>query len=463
MHPNAPLRWLAACLLLLFIADARAETRIAGIFGDRMVLQRDRPIPLWGRAAPGASIDLALADRSARAVADPEGRWRATLDPLPAGGPHTLAVRGPDREIVMRDVLVGDVWLASGQSNMAWPLAKTKDGDAFAARAQDPQLRMLVVPESFSDAPKENLEAEWLPCEPQTAANFSATAYHFGAALRRELDVPIGLIQSARNGVRAELWMSPDALRAAGAHRREWRNKKRSPSDLYNGMIHPLIPYALRGAIWYQGESNTHGAEFYRGLLAALIRDWREKWGQGDFPFGIVQLANHRAPQSDPNETSDWAVVREAQRRVAAELPAVGLAVAIDIGEAEDIHPRDKQSVGDRLARWALARVHGKPVPHAGPVLSDIRAAGEQVRLLFKDDGGGLVLRGDPPHGFALAAADGAFQWADAHVEGDEVVVQAPAVPNPARVRYAWADNPRANLYSRSGLPASPFEAEWSQ
>ncbi|HMP77336.1 MAG TPA: sialate O-acetylesterase [Kiritimatiellia bacterium] len=439
--------------IALLSAEVAAETRVSGLFSDHMVVQRDQRIPLWGRSAPGAGLELDFAGQSRRVRADESGRWRTDFDAIPAGGPHTITIKGPDRKIVIRDVLAGEVWIASGQSNMEWPLNKTTDRETL--QGGDALIRLFRVAPEFSSEPAEELAAKWQPFTPASAATFSAVALHFGAALRRELGVPVGLIQSAKGGTRAELWMSPDAMRASGAHERPWRNKERSPGDLFNGMIHPLIPFGIRGAIWYQGESNSHTAEFYQGLLSALITDWRAKWAQGDFPFGVVQLPNFSPPK---RETSDsWAIVREAQRQVAETLPHVGLAVTIDVGDPDNIHPGIKQPVGDRLARWALARVYGESLPHTGPRVTAVRTRDAIVELAFDSTGGAPVLHGEEPYGFELAGADGVFHPADARLVGATLRLRSRDVGNPEQVRYAWTDNPRASLFDAEGLPATPF------
>lgn len=482
-----------------------AELTMPAVFGSGMVLQRDAPIPVWGRAAPGQTVTVTVADRTALADAGADGVWRADLASFPAGGPHEMVVRGGG-EIRFTDVWIGEVWLASGQSNMQWPLNRSEGGQEAIAGSRDAGFRLFLVGRATRQEPGGDVTGSWRVCGPDHVASFSAVAYAFGRRLREQLGVPIGLIQSAVGGTPAEAWVSretleshpafspilasyeqaaarwPEALEAHSAAMAEWNRvvreqgreaagrapaepmgpgNPRAPAGLFNAMIRPLAPYALRGAIWYQGEGNSGRHDQYRILLPALIADWRALWGE-TLCFGIVQLAAFRSFQADPNQTGAWPWLREAQAEVAFADPRCGLAVTIDVGDADDIHPANKDAVGDRLARWALARVYGLSVPHSGPVLrSAAFAEGEAVCAFDHADGG---LRdsdgGSRPAGFSLAGADGVFIWAEAEIDGDTVRIRSPAVPEPAAVRYAWGDNPPAGLFNGAGLPAVPFRFE---
>jgi sialate O-acetylesterase len=622
------------------------------MFTDNMVLQRGVAAPVWGWTEPGRRVTVALNGIRVQAVADDSGRWTARLGPLPAGGPYTMIVTGP-RSATLSNVMVGDVWLCSGQSNMQMALAKVSNGPAEVARADYPQIRLFTVPMRTAFEPEATSEGRWLVCSPRSvsATEFSAVAYFFGQKLHAELKVPIGLINASWSGTVAEAWASAEALKtiadfradvaeveqavadrkrglddfevrreawwrrndpgsaalpgwadpalddsgwktmnlpgyweeaglpgfdgivwfrkelnlpgdwpgkdlvlhlgpiddadttwvngtrvggkdawgtarvykvphgllragrnvvavrvhdkagpggfsgsseqlklepAGGSQGRTislagaWRYRASTPragltplprrldddpnvaTVLFNGMIAPLIPYAIKGAIWYQGESNVGRALQYRTLLPTLIRDWRSRFGSGEFPFLIVQLANFLPTRPEPGESA-WAELREAQWLTTKAVPRTALAVAIDLGETGDIHPRNKQEVGRRLALGALAVAYGRPVEFSGPTFRALRVEGNTARLSFGHLGGGLVARGGGPlQGFAVAGADKQFVWAEAVIDGDEVVVSSPRVARPAAVRYAWADNPVCNLANKAGLPAVPFRTDVS-
>lgn len=504
-------RWIFAVLSVLLISPlARGEVRLPKILSDHLVLQQQTPAHLWGWADPGEAVVVSLDSQQARTQAGPDGSWEVFLEPPPAGGPYQVKVEG-NNTLVLQNVLVGEVWVASGQSNMAWPVVRSADAQQEIAAGQYPQIRIFTVQRKVSEIPLQDVEGEWQPVSPETIAEFSAVAYFFGRELHRERQVPVGLIQSAWGGTPAEAWTSREALENdLSLHPVLWNWKKIlleypfawkrfqeelaaweeeaararaqgktppsrprepqgpghpwTPSGLFNAMIAPLTPYAIRGAIWYQGESNAqpYRSLEYRRLFTTLIEDWRSHWNQGPFPFLFVQLANFRAPSPEPVESS-WAELREAQS-FALSLPNTGMAVAIDIGEADDIHPRNKQQVGRRLALAAQAVAYGQPVVHSGPRYRGMIREGNRIRLLFDHTGGGLVSRsGTPLRGFAIAGRDRRFVWAEARIEKDTVVVSSPQVPDPVAVRYAWADNPDVSLYNREGLPASPFRTDsWS-
>lgn len=495
--------------LLLLMAPLRADVKLPAIISDNMVLQRDQPIPLWGWADAGEQVTLTWGEAQVTAAANNEGRWTAQLPPRPAGGPFELTIAGKNT-ITLRNVLVGEVWVASGQSNMEWPVQWSLNADQEIAAANYPQIRLFSVKHTVANQPRPDTEGAWVECTPQTIPGFSATAYFFGRELHQALGVPVGLIKTAWGGTPAESWTSRSSLEAypdlkvlverwdalclqaledhAGALDQyfqqiaKWvQNSQASglltpmppapslpgvlqnpwrASGLYNGMIAPLIPYAIRGAIWYQGESNANRAYQYRTLFPAMIQDWRLHWGQGDFPFLFVQLANFTAPPAEPGE-SEWAELREAQS-MALALPHTGMAVAIDVGEANDIHPKNKQEVGHRLALAARAVAYGQDVVYSGPLYQSMAVEGSSIRLWFRHLGGGLATQGgEPLKGFAIAGEDKKFVWAEARIEGETVVVHSDQVPKPVAVRYAWANNPEGcNLCNRAGLPASPFRTD---
>jgi len=651
--------------------SARAAVRCPSLFSDHMVFQGRCDLPVWGWAEPGETVKVECNGQSVSAAADSSGRWRVILQAMVPGGPHTLTIAG-ENEIRIEDVLVGEVWLCSGQSNMAWRVQQSRDAEAEIAAANLPRLRMFMVEHRVADLPQDSCNGAWVVCSPETAGSFSAAGYFFGRDMHKELDVPVGLIHSSWGGTPVESWMSlatlksdddfvpildrygralldyPEnraeyqaALKAQQQREGElpvyhidggnegikkgwaesafddrdwipfelpafwdddpemeidgavwfrktvavppswkgkplilelgaiddfdvtyfngvevgstgeetpgywqyarkysvpgdrvesgetviavrvfdhfgqggfggygaqmsltcqldggmqsiplagsWRMKVEkaldpsgitgpggaglqepigpshpySPCGLYNAMIHPLAPYALKGAVWYQGEANASRAHQYRKLLPAMIQDWRTLWGKGDLYFGIVQLANFMAVSGEPAE-SEWAELREAQALAAMELTNSGLAVAIDIGEADDIHPKNKQDVGRRLALWALAQAYARDLEFSGPVARSMQISAEKVFVRFDHTGGGLTTpeQGEEVKGFAVAGSDGRFYWARAEIAGGGVTVWSDEVDSPVAVRYAWGNNPVCNLYNASGLPAVPFRSD---
>ncbi|TWU45509.1 Glycosyl hydrolases family 2, sugar binding domain [Novipirellula aureliae] len=620
------------------------------LFSDHLVLQRGEEIPVWGWGVPGQQVLVTLQDKTAEATVEKNGRWQTKLPAFTAGGPFELTakVKGGDQQGVqtIQDVLIGDVWICSGQSNMERPLSAAKNSDAEISAANYPNIRLFTVPRQISEVPVDSLEGRWEVCTSQFAKSFSAVGYFFGRDLHRELNVPIGLIDASWGGTVAEAWTSAEALesledfrpklnalkrlresrsenpldqRTAMARwwrendlgtREKWQRRVLTPSVedpwksidlpkrwdqhdlagfdgvvwfrkefelpnasdsiqaelrlgpiddrettwingkkigqtdrfnidrqysikpgvlragknviairvldtggaggffgqpnqmqikfddatslplkgswsykisvplskmslrpdppvenpnrvtvLYNGMIAPLEPYAIKGAIWYQGESNAGRAMQYRELLPTMIKDWRDRFGVGDFPFLIVQLANYMAPQQQPVEPG-WAELREAQSMTAAKDERTGLAVAIDIGDANDIHPRNKQEVGRRLMLSALKIAYGRDVVASGPKFESVEYKSEKAIIKFSSIGSGLKAKEGKLKGFAIAGSDKTFVWADAVIDGDQVIVSSPAVSAPVAVRYGWANNPIATLVNEEGLPAIPFRSD---
>ena len=662
MRRELKLLLLAVGLCLLAAPRARAEVRVPSLFGDDMVLQQGPRARVWGTARPGERVTVRVAGREATATADARGRWQAFVGPLKAGGPFELTVEGSNK-LVFRNVLVGEVWVCSGQSNMEWPLAQAAGGPEDAAALNDASLRLFTVQKKTAAAPLEDARGRWTVATPAEALRFSAVAFYFGRELRARLGVPVGLVHTSWGGTPAESWTSREALAADASLRpilerhdeamrnlpqlqseydrrlaawdkqnekviqrdegnageaegfadpahdasawqrmnlpQQWENaglkvdgvvwfrrevnvpaglagrdlvlslgaiddhdttyfngervgatgaetpnsyaaprrykiparlvragrnvvavrvfdaiggggfagtpdemrlsadggteaitldgpwaykaervapareidfsnhpgprpgpdNPYNPVVLYNAMLAPLTPFNVRGAIWYQGESNAGRAYQYRTLFPAMIRDWRARWQQGDFPFYFVQLANWRARKVEPSE-SDWAELREAQALTMQRVPHTGMAVAVDIGEANDIHPRNKRDVGLRLARWALSDAYRQKIETSGPLYDSHKIDGERVRLRFKHARGLKTADGRAPTGFAVAGSDRKFVWAEARLEGDTVVVWSKAVARPVAVRYAWADNPAVNLYNSDNLPASPFRTD---
>lgn len=499
---------IVVLVTLIWCGAAVADVAVGPLFADHMMLQQGRPLPVWGKAGPGEKVAVGIGDNNGSTTADSEGNWKVVLDPMDWGGPHVMTIRG-ENTIEIKDVLVGDVWVCSGQSNMQWPVSRSADSEMEINAADWPKIRLFTVERSAAGKPRDTLTASWSVCSPRTVSEFSAVAYYFGRELHQRLGLPVGLIHTSWGGTPAEAWTSRSRLMETGdlgtlvemwdtrirSYDRHldnyidevnnWRDEAKQaessgepiprfeakfPADprtnphrasgLYNAMIHPLIPYAIQGAIWYQGESNAGRAYQYRTLFPAMIEDWRDRWGQGPFPFVFVQLANFKERRPDPQE-SDWAELREAQLMTLQKLPNTGMAVTIDIGEAEDIHPKNKQDVGKRLALWALVLAHGSTVAHSGPIYESMFAEGNKVYLTFRHAQAGLVAEGGGAlKGFAVAGADRHFHWADAEIDGNTVIVSSPKVERPVAVRYAWADNPECNLFNRDGLPASPFRTD---
>lgn len=622
-------------------ASAQDKPLLHSLFTDHMVLQRGIEAPVWGWAGAGDKVTVSIAGQTATATAGDDGRWIAKLGPLEAGGPHALQVSGP-QSVTITDVLVGDVWICSGQSNMEWPVAASNDAQDEIASANHPSIRLYSVPKRIATEPQQNIASQWQVCSPQTISGFSAVGYFFGRELNGQLDVPIGLIHTSWGGTVAEAWTSAEALSTMDDFRpavnsfREMAKAQESGSDkfdeamskwwnendpgskqawfqgdtatddwktmslpggwesrglndfdgivwfrtefdlprsaagkeavlhlgaiddrdttwvngvkvgamndwnaprnykvaaevlkpgrnsiairvldtggggglhgqanqmsleikgdgislagdwkyrvstplagttpapqplsnnpnvvtvLYNGMLAPIVPYGIKGAIWYQGESNAGRARQYRTLLPTMIRDWRQRFGVGDFPFFIVELANFMAVQKQPVE-SGWADLREAQWLTARNEKNVGLASAIDIGDASDIHPRNKQEVGRRLALSALGIAYEKDIVSSGPEFVSAEFKDGKAYLKFTQVGEGMMAKGDELIGFAIAGDDKEFVWGDAEIDGDTVIVSSSQVANPTAVRYGWANNPTCNLYNKSGLPASPFRTD---
>ncbi|MCX7818705.1 MAG: sialate O-acetylesterase [Kiritimatiellae bacterium] len=484
-------------------AAAGDMLRMPAIFSDGMVLQRGRPIAVWGWASPGATVTVRLANAVTQVVAAADGAWRAVLPAMPSGGPHELSVTSGGGARTVRDVVVGEVWVCSGQSNMAMPVRDSTDAEE-AARAAFPLLRAFRSDAVPLPQPTNDMPGVWLRADSPAVTNWYATAFYFGRRLHRELGVPVGLLMVAWGGTPVEAWMPrpllqqlpaaaefltnsdayparyPDLLReweerrtkllAAGRSNELRQLRKPVPPDRnpslaavqYNSRIAPITQYPIRGAIWYQGEANSHGtrALSYAELLSALIAQWRRDWDD-EFPFGIVQLPGFRAPSPAPVESnSTWAVMREQQLRVVRSVPRTGLAVTVDLGEADNVHPKRKTEVGERLAAWALREVYGRrEVMPCGPLYREMRTESGAIRVRF-DYARGLHARGGEPAALAIAGTDRVWRAAMGRIEDEELVVSSPEVPRPVAVRYGWADNPPCNLYNDAGLPASPFRTD---
>ena len=519
---TAAIAWAA---LTFAGADARGDVRLAAVFADHAVLQRDVPLPIWGWAEPGEQVTVTLGVATERATAGGDGRWQGSLPPQPASRtPLEMVVQGGNR-LEVRDLLLGDVWLCGGQSNMEWSLGACGAPDDVRA-ADDTLIRQFAVEPHFANTPQRDVRGRWTPCTPRTAAGFTAVGYHFARRVRQDVDVPIGLVRSCVGGTNIELWMAQETLletpqlaayakvmrESLARHRQDlaaavpaveaWAAASRRAMTageplpmpppipefpfaekvarprcvtLHNGMIAPLVPLRLKGAIWYQGENNAGGADEgrqYVEKVRALLADWRRWFGNDRLPFYFVQLAAWQKPSDRPEGGDGWAFIREAQRHCLT-IPHTGMATAIDVGDAEDIHPRNKADVGERLARWALAHEYGVRLEPSGPLFRGLRITGDRAIVSFDHVGAGLmagVKDGRAPareapgaalQRFAISGADRRWRWAEARIVDDTVECRHPDVTAPVAVRYAFTMNPAgANLYNRDGLPASPFRSD---
>jgi len=498
---------------LLFAGTASAEVKLPAIFTSHMVLQQNLANPVWGTATPGADVTVTIADQNVTAKAGADGKWLVKLSPLKATAqPLTLKVKEAN-EVVIDDVLVGEVWICSGQSNMQWEVSQSTNAELEIATAKYPQIRFISVPQVGTQEPQADFKGAWEVCSPTSIGKCSAVGYFFGRQLHQHLDVPIGLIDDAWGGSACEAWINRETLtkdgrfaeliarwegieksydkeKADAAHKvalEKWKAEVEAakaagkpiprqpghpgnqltgnarPGNIYNGVLLPTIGYGIKGAIWYQGESNASRAYQYRDLFPLMIKSWRDEWKQGDFPFYYVQLADFLAEQPEPVE-SNWAELREAQTMTMDKLPNVGEAVIIDIGEADDIHPRNKVDVGNRLARWALAKDYGVKVNCQSPRFKGMEVADGKVTVTFDHVGSGLTtVESRDVKGFALAGEDKKWYWAEAMISptaDNQVIVSSAKVKNPVAVRYAWADNPICNLHSKEDLPATPFRSD---
>lgn len=493
---------------LAFAAAANASVSLAPLFRDGAVLQRDKPVPVWGSADAGESLTVTFAGQSASATADADGRWSVTLKPLSASAESRDLVVSGREKIVVHDVVVGEVWIASGQSNMVWPLAYATDATTEISAANFPLLRQFKVAQQSDFTPLATVNGAWAPAVPATAGQFTGVGYYFGLALHKKLNVPVGIINSAWGGTAVEAWITPDAYRANPAIGKAFAKQEKMPrataeekaayaarvaafeqakedakaarkpytggpapkapaglpgtrtaAGLYNGMIAPLVPAALRGIIWYQGESNADHAEFYPPYFTALITGWRRQFAQGDLPFYWVQLPN--LDVGGQNQANlNWACMREAQSQ-ALSLPNTGQAVTLDVGDEKNLHPKNKKPVGDRLALIALARTYGfTDVIDRGPVFAAAKREGRGFRITYEPSASGLESASPALRGFELAGDDRVFRPADARFDGDSVIVTCPSIADPVAVRYAYRNAPVADLYNAAGLPAAPFRTD---
>lgn len=478
---------LFVCWFALLAGAGAKELRVAGIFGDRMVLQRETDAPIWGWGEAGAKVTVSPSWQKAtvETTADDGGRWKASLPTPKAGGPFTITVQSGGAKVALKDVLIGEVWVCSGQSNMQWKLRGfgVDHWSEELKKANRPQLRYINIPQAIAFAPQQDMKAPWVTSTPRNVLPLSAVAYFFAARLQEELDVPVGIISTSWGGSSAETWISesvlrekfpefsetfatyPDAKKVSGPLSRAEKNmpegiQQRSPSVTSNTMIEPLIPYAIRGVTWYQGESNVSKPLQYRRLFPALIEDWRTRWGRTaeELPFYYVQIA----PFHYRTEPMPVALLREAQLQTLG-VPNTGMVVTMDVGAADNIHPKPKKPVGERLARLALARTYGKAIVDSGPMYQKHLADGATMKLTFTEIGSGLKsLDGEALRHFTAAGADKVFHPAKAVIKDDQVWVRSDKVAKPVAVRFGWGNADLTNLGNAEGLPASSFRTdEW--
>ncbi len=492
------LPFLAVGLWLGLAPVIHADVEVSGLFSDNMVLQQGLRAPIWGWADEGEEITITFRGQTIKTTAR-GGKWMVRLDALKAGGPDTLAISGKN-SIKINNVLVGEVWLCSGQSNMEWPLYESFESQADIDAATNSHIRLFVTPKVEADEPLERVKSNWQECTPKSAAVFSAVGYYFGRDLQKARGVPVGLIEADMNGSPAQAWVKRAVLEANPFYRLDILNQYKleakgyseemaifekekaeaarngtpfnkaprrapwKPSELYNGMLSPLIPYGMRGVTWYQGEGNVGTVYLYCTLLPDLIRSWRQDWGQGDFPFLIVQLAPFGGLTDQPYKRSPYSEAREVQLNTVKTVPKTALAVITDVGDPFAIHPRKKQPVGARLALAARGLAYGESIVYSGPLYKSMKVRGDKAVISFDHVGSGLEARGGELKGFAICGEDHVFVWAKAETDAGsgnkKIIVSSPLVPAPVAVRFGWANTPDLNLWNKEGLPASPFRTD---
>ena len=502
-------------LLAALAFTARAELKLPAIIGDNMVLQQKQTNPLWGWDTPGTEVTVKFAGQTKTAKADADGKWTVKLDPVPANAkPATISIKGSSAK-ELQNVLVGEVWICSGQSNMQWNVGSCWDADLEIASAKHPNIRLISVPQVGTQEPQKDFNGSWKECSPETVGGFSAVGFFYGRVLHKILDVPVGLINNAWGGSAAEAWVRRDLLEkdprfkllmantknnetflSSDAAKKKfeadlanwkkqadeakkagkpftiraprspdsWLTGNARPGNIYNGVLLPTIGYGIKGAIWYQGESNAGRAYEYASLFPFMIQDWRTEWKQGDFPFYWVQLADFMAEKTDAEQAtaSSWAELRESQTKTQNAIPNGGQAVIIDLGEANDIHPKNKRDVAERLARWALVKDYGMKLPYRSPEFKSAEFTGGKAIVTLDTFGGTLrTVDVSEVKGFVVCGEDKKWTWADAKIIGrDKLEVSAKGVAKPVAVRYAWSDNPVCNLLTTDGLPVTPFRSD---
>lgn len=510
---------LCLIVIMLLTASAYADVSLPAAFSDHMVLQHNTAVPVWGTGDAGEKVIVEIGKQKRTTITAADGRWMVKLDKITAGGPYTLTVSGKNK-IVINDIYAGEVWICSGQSNMDMTVAKEDrywcgviNETEEVAAADYPLIRVFDIDFTPSASPQNDVIGKWEIVSPKTVGHLSAVAYFFAREIQKNIKMPIGLITTAYGASTAEAWIREEALlnepvckplvdsfknklaryltdtaaqskykiaqekwkKDTSLAKVEGKNIPRAPrspdpvrdqhnaSVLWNGMVKPIVPYAMRGALWYQGESNSPSAKIYQQIMETLIADWRKQWGQGNFPFLYVQLANiGKTYDSLPAKGGAEAIKREAQLRNLS-IPQTAMAVAIDNadpGDMNNVHPKNKQVIGKRLALAALATVYGERIAYSGPIYEKMKVEGNRIRIYFTHTGSGLIAKDGELKGFAIAGEDKKFTWASAKIEGNTVVVFAEGIANPVAVRYAWGNNPQTGLYNKEDIPASPFRTD---
>lgn len=505
---NKPLGF--AAIILGLVASARAELKLPAIIGDHMVLQQKQSNPIWGWDKPGTKVTVTFAGQTKSAEAGTDGKWTVKLDPVPANAqPQVLAIAGTDKKDI-QDVLVGEVWMCSGQSNMGFTLGRDWNGDIEAAASKDDTLRLIKVPQVGTQELKNDFNGAWKYSDAQSSSSFSAVGFMFGRYLHKILGIPVGLIDNSWGGSAAEAWIRREtiekdprfALLMENTHKREadlttekakadfaaamekwkqdaekakaagktpprapqspegWLNGNARPGNIFAGVVNPTLGYGIKGVVWYQGETNAGRAYEYAQLFPFMIEQWRKEWKQGDFPFYWVQLADFMAEKPEPGD-STWAELRESQTKT-MKLPNTGQAVIIDLGEGRDIHPRNKHDVAARLVRWALVKDYGQNFPYRSPEYKSMEIKDNKAVLTFDTFGTDLyTFDVDEARGFAVCGEDKVWHWAKGKLTGKNTIeVSSEQVAKPIAVRYAWAENPVCNVYGADGLPLTPFRTD---
>ena len=497
---------VAAC----YPYEALAEIKLPAVVGDNMVLQHGRPVPIWGWADPNETVTVTAAGQTASAKADQDGRWQVRLPKLEVSAkPMQMQIRGSSGSaLTVSDILVGEVWFCTGPSNIFWPVSRCDNAKREMATAKYPGIRFFTVQRKTADKPQADCVGNWFACSPDTVGGVSGIGYFFSRRLHKDLNMPIGLLQSYWGGSRVEAWTSMEALEAEpelkpildwwaksfaqfdsgqtkaayDGQLKEWQQtvakakaegtkpprkpqapenphlSRHRPASLYNGMVAPLVPFAMRGVISYQGLGNLFWAQYTRELLVTQIRDWRSRWGQGSFPFGMVQPAPFPCDRWPKCSEDAYSLQREGQLLVLDTVPDTGVAPTMDIGDLKELHFTNKQDVARRLVAWALATVYGRDMPYSGPVYESMAVEGDAIRIRFRHTGTGLMTNdGRPPSSFATAGPDKVFHPATARIDGHTVIVRSDRVRTPVAVRFAFNDTEVPNLFNKEGLPASLF------
>lgn len=475
------MRYIASLLICLTISSVTfADISLSALFTDHIVLQQKSKANIWGKANPNEKITVITSwnNKKYKITTPADGKWNVRVSTPRFGGPYHIILEGKNT-VILNNVMIGDVYFCSGQSNMEMPLAgwgKVLNYEQEIANADYPNIRILHMNRMSSNHPSDSLSVRnvgWYVCAPKNIPDFSAVAYFFAREINRKTKIPIGLIQSAWSGTPIEPWISYETFvnmdsadskqveiaKSLKGRQQKYNIYKGTPTALYNAMINPFIKYTIKGVLWYQGENNAPKAKQYSILFPALIKDWREKFQNKDMPFYFVQLANFRAKNDNPNAKSEWAELRDAQLMTLKNTPNTGMAVAVDIGDAKDIHPKNKQEVGRRLALIALNKTYKNRNEFSGPIYKEHSIRGNKVYISFAHNRG-LYAKNGKLLGFTVAGKNKKFYQADASINKNKIIVSCDSVRNPVSVRYSWADNPSGNLYNKADLPASPFRTD---